>query len=301
MSKNPYKTVRSCGSPQERCAYLQKKEENVMRKTYGLLLLICILLLTGCKHEHKWVEADCVNPATCADCGATKGEPLGHTWKPATCTTVTTCSFCGETYGEPLEHTASAWEIVETDAVNATCIYMRSCVGCGSTLGKFEADLDSLHDGKYFQFTAEELEKRLEQILTNGWGYGRNCIEDLGSDNEIIFYLTEGDSADPLPSLFIVPMRDFDFLSQFNKDVTCINQIVLAVPDEHLQAAYDIIAALIPACDPSFGSGYRDDPGFIDVYLLMDDLTEKEVKKNGLYYQMRTNGDLAFLLISIDQ
>ena len=273
-----------------------------MRKAFGVLLLICVLFLTGCKHEHKWVEADCVNPATCADCGETKGEPLGHTWKPATCTTVTTCSFCGETYGEPLEHTASAWEIVESDVVNATCIYMRTCVGCGCTLGEFEADLDSLHDGKYFQFTAEEFEKRLEQILTNGWDYGANCIQAIPVDDEIVLGLCEGDSADPVPTIFLFLLSENRILTWEELDTACIDQIILRLPTDHFQTALDVFAVLIPTCDPDFGSGYMDDPTIVDVVYLMEEIVEKTVYKNGLKYQLTDEEDGAqLLIISIDK
>lgn len=96
-----------------------------MRKTYGLLLLICVLLLTGCGHKHKWVDADCVNPATCSECGQTNGEPLGHSWDDATCTIAQKCSACGEIYGQPLDHIM----------MEATCISPERCAACDKTEG----------------------------------------------------------------------------------------------------------------------------------------------------------------------
>ena len=55
-------------------------------------------------HEHKWADATCTDPKTCA-CGATEGEALGHSWTDATCTAPKTCSVCSETEGEALGHT----------------------------------------------------------------------------------------------------------------------------------------------------------------------------------------------------
>ena len=56
--------------------------------------------------EHVWVEADCLTPKTCSECGATEGEALGHTEEilaaqdPSCTETGLTegkkCSACGE-------------------------------------------------------------------------------------------------------------------------------------------------------------------------------------------------------------
>lgn len=43
----------------------------------GLLLLIS-LSLTACSHTHKWKDATCFAPKTCAGCGETEGEKLTH-------------------------------------------------------------------------------------------------------------------------------------------------------------------------------------------------------------------------------
>ena len=57
----------------------------------------------GLEVQHKWSAATCVDPKTCALCGATEGEPDAdaHTWVDATCTEPKTCSACGATTGEP--------------------------------------------------------------------------------------------------------------------------------------------------------------------------------------------------------
>ena len=46
-------------------------------------------------HEHTWVEATCTEPRTCAECGATEGEPLGHDLKEADYWSPGVCLRCG--------------------------------------------------------------------------------------------------------------------------------------------------------------------------------------------------------------
>jgi len=63
-----------------------------------------MLSLTGCGHEHVWVEATCSTPKTCSECGETEGEVADHKWIEATCEKAKYCEVCGETDGEPLSH-----------------------------------------------------------------------------------------------------------------------------------------------------------------------------------------------------
>lgn len=88
-------------------------------------LLTCAFVLSGCGHEHTWVEATCTTPRTCSECNETEGEPLGHTWIEATCTEAKTCSVCGATEGEPLGH----------DWIAATYEEPMTCSVCGLTEG----------------------------------------------------------------------------------------------------------------------------------------------------------------------
>ena len=90
-----------------------------------LMVLMCMLALSGCGCDHDWEAADCTTPKTCSECGETKGEPLGHDWKDATCSAPKTCKDCGETKGDALPHT---W-------VDATCETPDTCSVCGETSG----------------------------------------------------------------------------------------------------------------------------------------------------------------------
>lgn len=88
--------------------------------------IILCFILTGCGHEHTWVEASCTEPKTCSECGETEGEPLEHSWVEATCAEPKHCSECGVTEGEPLEHTLT----------EANYQQPATCEVCGATVGE---------------------------------------------------------------------------------------------------------------------------------------------------------------------
>lgn len=73
-----------------------------MKKAFALLLILSLVFLSGCGHEHTWQEATCTQPKTCADCGETEGEALGHSLTEATVWEPSVCSLCGEVLGEKL-------------------------------------------------------------------------------------------------------------------------------------------------------------------------------------------------------
>lgn len=93
----------------------------------SLVFINCVLFcaIVTRWHRHKWVDATCTEPMTCAECGETKGEVLGHTWVKATCTEPKTCSVCGKTEGDPNGH----------DWSDATCIDSKTCRVCGEKEG----------------------------------------------------------------------------------------------------------------------------------------------------------------------
>ncbi len=99
------------------------------------LALLMVFSLCGCgnQHEHKWTEANCTEPKTCAECGAKEGEALGHAWKEATCTEPKTCSRCGLTEGEPLGHTFGETVTEKEPTCSETGIEKGVCSRCGET------------------------------------------------------------------------------------------------------------------------------------------------------------------------
>ena len=77
------------------------KRGNNMKKviSLALALVMALLLLAGCGHEHTWTEATCIKPKTCKTCGETEGEPLGHTPLEADYWTPSLCAVCGKELG----------------------------------------------------------------------------------------------------------------------------------------------------------------------------------------------------------
>lgn len=73
-----------------------------MKKVFALFLILSLVFLSGCGHEHTWQEASCTQPKTCTECGETEGEPLGHSPTEATVWESSVCSVCGEVLGEKL-------------------------------------------------------------------------------------------------------------------------------------------------------------------------------------------------------
>lgn len=90
------------------------------------MALACVLIFTGCRCEHKWDPATCVDPKICQSCGVSDGEALGHSWKPATCNAPKTCEVCKQTEGKALTH---VW-------ADATCAAAKTCTACGLTEGE---------------------------------------------------------------------------------------------------------------------------------------------------------------------
>ena len=102
------------------------------------ITILCCLVLTACGHKHTWIEANCTEPKTCAECGETEGKALGHSWADATCTEPKTCSVCGKTEGEALGHTEGDWAVVEEPTPDSCGIEEQRCTVCGKTLKKNE-------------------------------------------------------------------------------------------------------------------------------------------------------------------
>lgn len=88
-------------------------------------MVFTTIILSGCCLKHEWNEATCLEPKTCAKCGATEGGLAEHTIVEATCTSPMTCSVCGKIKGEALGHN---WQ-------EATCTEPQTCITCGATKG----------------------------------------------------------------------------------------------------------------------------------------------------------------------
>ena len=117
------------------------------KKMINAVFVIIAILLVGllsCKkqHVHQWVEANCVTPKRCTECGETEGDPLGHTIETIelepTCTTngsvYTICSVCGEknilSVITSLGHSYGEWKVVLEPTYETEGKKTRTCARC---------------------------------------------------------------------------------------------------------------------------------------------------------------------------
>ena len=144
-----------------------------------ILFFMMIFVLSGCGCEHKWIDADCITPKTCAHCQETEGEALGHTWLDATCTAPKTCSVCALTDGDPLPHSPGEQQI-ETNLITAIRSEKKSCTGCGTILNETETAISLVGDG-VFLLSMDDFVKRLNYV------YAQNGESDLSARVDYAF------------------------------------------------------------------------------------------------------------------
>ena len=118
------------------------------------LMLVCLILLVGCKCNHEYDDATCISGKVCKICGHVEGEPNvneGHKWGEATCLVDVKCELCGKSKGSKLGHNwtqatcESPMKCTRCNAtngaakghlwINATCDKPKTCDNCGKTSG----------------------------------------------------------------------------------------------------------------------------------------------------------------------
>lgn len=110
------------------------KEESKEKKKPLLLILILVaviaiaLVISFTVCFHKWTEADCLTPKTCAKCDKTEGEALGHEWVDADCVAPKTCSRCAATEGKALGHSCDTWKEVSDSVMSSVCTVCQKTV-----------------------------------------------------------------------------------------------------------------------------------------------------------------------------
>ena len=84
------------------------------------LVILTMLVMTGCGCRNEWMPATCTEPRTCAVCGETEGEPTGHKWTDATEKAPKTCAICGAMEGERLKNVlVSGWDVDFLDYISS--------------------------------------------------------------------------------------------------------------------------------------------------------------------------------------
>lgn len=184
------------------------------------IMIIAMLVstcLVACGHEHSWVDATCIAPKTCSECGETEGETVEHTWINATCTEPKTCSVCGTTEGEALGHDVSEITCTESATCNrcgetinpsghtwidATCTEPKTCNVCGTTEGEaLGHDTDNgvcSRCGLEMYQTVNGSGDDVVQGITTGDGIYRIHFTNAGQHNFIVKSYDSSSSTDLL-------------------------------------------------------------------------------------------------------
>lgn len=133
------------------------EEIDKMRKTLFVplcMIMVMVVILAACGHQHIWQEATCITPKTCAECGETEGEALGHEWVAATCQHPEYCSICETTKNSILgDHKCNTWSEIQNPTCTETGFKKGTCINCGQ---EFVVIVDKApHDYGEWEITKE--------------------------------------------------------------------------------------------------------------------------------------------------
>lgn len=191
---------------------------------YLVYLFSCLVLLTGCC-RHEWLEADCVNPKTCAKCGEIEGAALGHT------------------PGEVCQ---------TTDIVNAQMITERYCEICGAKISEEKMPISSFisTDQATFLFTPNEYLERLMNLAETDYPSISYAIDENGTV-EIDRGVDDGKT---IQFIFYHPDSTPLLETEYDEAVVfCVSVTACGTAEEVGQAFdSDFIYAVAYATDPSF-------------------------------------------------
>lgn len=123
---------------------------------------------------HEWKDATCTEPKTCSVCKLTEGETLEHNWKAATCTEPKTCILCNKSEGEALGHVGDEEVIITNATINKDGQKGKKCSVCGDNYDISSFTLAPGIDGEHFNFTPDDFEQYMNNIISNGFRLG-NC------------------------------------------------------------------------------------------------------------------------------
>ena len=287
--------------------------------TVAFVLLIAILLFTGCGCEHQWLEASCDAPQHCTLCGETEGEALSHQWTPASCDTPEICvlcnktqgealqhrweeancllpercALCGEERGEALGHSEGEAEYSNLDIDAATGDYVIYCEVCGELMESSSGALKSLHNGEEFICTTLELYERLlhmhkyEDYDLGGFG---DTDEDDGlfaliywdTDfiSRMVFKKADGSAATPEDTFSTIYLN-----LGWNKGL-------LDTLSENRHEIHSV--PLMVACDPTLS---HDEA--LELYKALMGDSELSLSHNGLAYMLYLDEDSSTLTMSV--
>ena len=206
-----------------------------------------LLCLSGCMHQHEWVEATCTEPRTCAECGETEGEPLGHA--------------------------PGEWSAPEIVAQEATQVSELRCSRCGEVIDRRSEPVASFVRDGGFAVSPYGMSLRFSDLL------GLDA-EDT-SDADLISYGYSSDGV--LVAMLSFVTASGDTLSEeYKYDAGCNPSPLLVINASSRYNVADVTTNFVMTCDPALS--YEEALGVVGA--LVDSLGTGEFSAtlNGVEY-----------------
>ena len=290
-----------------------KLSKKLLRTVFGLML--SLLFLSSCGHEHTWTPATCTTPEACAECDSTQGDPLGHsweeatcrapktctvcnltegvslahTWVDATCSVPKTCSVCRLTEGEALGHLEGNWQTYSVDYVDATVSSRKSCSVCSDVLDTQTVSIKQLHDSEHFLFSPGEFVSRFNDKLDSIGGNTYTAASgSVDKDFACGILSLDGDKAG------VLMFADYDTtITTSDKDTHgCFATILGSVHDTDSFAR--VMIALVLTCDPTLSFDEAKE-------VALKTTEEEDVTRNGITYMVIFSSGDAIIGVAIDK
>ena len=288
-----------------------------MKKTIACTLIIATTLglFSGCSCDHDWIDADCTSPKTCAKCHETRGDEKGHKWIDATCDTPKTCSECDKEQGKPLEHDwqdatclapitcklcgkkdgkelghePGKWVIESINSITMSAEQKQYCNRCNEELDSKTETVKQLHDGETFLISAQTFTVRLNNEINN-WADDLLGANEYDSDGSFSCAITHSTNILGL-TLF---SYDDEYISYESKNSAAFDRVstIFSIGGDD-NTWIDVMCALVTTCDPSLT--HSEAIQFITSLASIKNLT-----KNGLRYQVTSDGSRLALLITVE-
>lgn len=220
------------------------------------LLVVAIAVSQTCRHE-EWVPATCSEPKTCAECGATEGEPLGHDWLEATCTLPKRCSRCSETEGFSIGHMPMDWVDEGIDYVSGTTRRACYCERCGEQLGYDETPFTSSYmEGGVFLFSPYDFSRCMDEHIAS---YDSSLGAAAGELNGNVAVAITENGSQIAGVMFLDSSEELLGSIKEYRERSFSKIVLMLTSDFDAEAMGNMLLAVIQSCDPTLSdSEVRD-------------------------------------------
>lgn len=196
-------------------------------------ILISMLIIAGCGHEHSFIEATCDEPKKCSECGEAEGEALGHNFIEATCDEPKKCSECGEIEGEALGHTTEMGRcdychvVIREDVILEIMDKSFKAIECSTNASNYLSEGLDYMACLSASTELKRLEKYIREMIELCEDY--ELVKDVKrTGNTILGYIPEritGDSANEIKDFVsdvVLCLKEMQDLSLEFKDISGI-------------------------------------------------------------------------------